>query len=155
MRDDNLESVDNILPKKSYDNLLTNLRILGCIETDDFIGTLGSKDIYCRYSNNWWNTLSSAVRLETWNCTYECLQKIYVFDIPEYIDYLLDKDDMHKIKDLYRCCQLALKGIEKLKSTYSYKYQTINGGTYDQNFDTIIESYANIHITKLKEIIDC
>ena len=140
---------------KEYCSLLTNLRILACTEYGEYIGTTSEKKIYCRYSSNWWNTLSDIIRLETWNCTYECLEKIYCFDIPEYINYLQSRPhEEYKLKDLHRCIELSIKGLKNLKNTYSYTYQSDTKGKYDKQFDTIIESYAEIHIKNIDDILE-
>ena len=140
--------------QKSFDSLLTSLRILGCIEGGDFIGTDNEKNIYCRYSANWWNTLSDLVRFETWNCTHEALKKIYCFDLPEYIKYADQTNNgrNYVFKDLKLVCENALKGVDKLKDTYNIAYQTSSGGKYDEIFDTLINSYAKIHIKHIDDL---
>ncbi len=137
--------------QKGFDSLLTSLRILGCIEPGEFVGTNSEKNIYCRYSSNWWNTLSDLIRLETWNCTHQSLKKIYCFGLPEYIKY--SADNKYALEDLKRICQNALKGVSRLKDTYNIAYQTQSGGKYDEVFDTLINSYAKIHIKYIDDLI--
>lgn len=143
---------------KAYNYLLNNLRILGCVEPGEYIGTLEAEDerkgydIYCRYSGNWWNTLSDIVRLETWNCTYDCLKSIYCMELPEYVSTI--KGDLYKAQDLKRVCTQALVGLKHLKTTYNITYQSNTGGQYDEKFDTIIDSYATLYIKVVNDIID-
>lgn len=141
--------------QKSFDSLLTSLRILGCMEGGDFIGTDNEKNIYCRYSSNWWNTLSDLVRFETWTCTHDALKKIYCFDLPEYIKHAnqLGEGREYIFKDLKMVCEHALKGVGRLKDTYNIRYQTNTGGKYDEVFDTLIESYAKIHISHIDALM--
>lgn len=140
---------------KSFDNLLTSLRILGCVEPGDFIGTDNDKNLYCRYSNNWWNTLSDLVRFETWSCTHEALKKIYVFDLPHYIKYVVQLEEGKKyiLDDVRRVCEDALVGMDRLKQTYNIAYQTKTAGKYDEIFDTLIDSYAKIHLKSIKNLL--
>ncbi len=139
-----------------YDSLLTSLRILSCVDPGDFIGTDSNNNIYCRYSSNWWNTLTDLVRLETWECTHEVLKKIYCIELPEYINYvnLLQLGREHTLQDIKLVCKNALKGVHKLRDTYNIAYQTKSGGKYDEIFDTIINSYAKIHIKNIDDILN-
>ena len=139
---------------KTYDHLLSNLRILSCIEGGDYVSIDSSGNIYCRWSANWWNTITSAVRLETWNQTYVCLQRIYCTEMPDYINKLKEQSDAeYKLLDLRLCAKKALVGLKLLKNVYSYAYQTKSGGQYDSNFDTLIDSYALIQLKHMKKLI--
>jgi len=140
--------------KLNYIDLLTSTRVIGCIQPGDFIGTNSSGDIYCRYSSNWWNTLSDIVRLETWECTHEALKKIYCFGLPEYIKHVdhLENGRSFAIDDLKNLCKNSLKGLNNLKNTYNIAYQTKTGGKYDDIFDTLINSYAKKHIKSVKDL---
>jgi len=143
----------------SYSALLNNLRILGCVEPGEYVGTIEADDdrkgydLYCRYSNNWWNTLSDIVRLETWKCTHECLKSIYCIELNQYVNVLDKEEDEYKIKDLKRVCERSVEGLKNLKQTYNIAYQTKSGGKYDEKFDTIIESYAKIYIKLLGDML--
>lgn len=151
--------------------LLNNLRIISCTSVGEYLGTTNDNNFYCRYSKNWWNTLTDALRMETWESTHRCLTDIYCHEIPKYITELMDTDDLFsissevyninllnsrllKIADLRSYCKKALKGLKNLKSTYNTAYQTKEGGTYDNEFDTIIESYADIQISDLDKLIE-
>jgi len=146
--------------RRNYSTLLNNLRILGCVEPGEYVGTIEAEDdrkgydLYCRYSSNWWNTLSDIVRLETWKCTHECLKSIYCLELNRYLNELDKEDDEYKIRDLKRVCENSVVGLKHLKNTYNIAYQTKEGGKYDEKFDTIIESYANIYIKLLDDMLD-
>lgn len=139
---------------KKFDKLLNNLRILSCIEQGEYISIDKDNNIYCRWGASWWNTITSAVRLETFNQTYECLKHIYCIKLPEYILLAESiKDSDYVCDDLIRNCKRALVGLKKLKNVYSYAYQTKSGGVYDAQFDTLIESYAKLQIKQLKRLM--
>lgn len=139
---------------KNHAKLLNNLRILSCIEQGEYISIDSDNNIYCRWGASWWNTITSAIRLETWNQTYECLKEIYCVKLPEYILLAESvKDSDYVCDDLLRNCQRALVGLKKLKNVYSYAYQTKSGGQYDSNFDTLIDSFAKLQIKQLKRLM--
>ena len=141
---------------KDFYILLNNLRILSCTINSEYLATTNENNFYCRYSKNWWNTLSDLIRLETWNCTHTCILKIYCKEIPKYISELsTDKDkNQMKIADLRSYCVKALVGLNNLKDTYNTTYQNNNGGVYDNEFDTIIQSYAKIQIATLNKLCE-
>lgn len=142
------------MANKNHAKLLNNLRILSCVEPGEYISIDSDNNIYCRWGASWWNTVTSAMRLETFNQTYECLKEIYCVKLPEYILIAESvKDSDYVCDDLLRNCKRALVGLERLKNVYSYAYQTKNGGTYDSNFDTLIESFAKLQIKQLKRLM--
>lgn len=139
---------------KIYDDLLNNLRMLDGVEAGDYVSINSDGNIYCRWSTNWWNTITSAVRLETWNQTYECLTKVYCKLMPDYIEILKDREDgEERMTDLRERAKRAIHGLKHLKNVYSYAYQTKSGGAYDQQFDTLIDSYALLQIKYMKKIL--
>lgn len=159
-----------------FDDMLYNLRVLGMIENGEYISCDNNKNIVARWSSNWWNTLSSLLKLETFNQTYETLKNIYCVNIPKYFLIIKDGDDSLvelKLKDLLHCLQRASKGIKKLKYIYAISYKSsdpcINKdtsprcieasepssviGIYDEKFDTILESYSDIYLKLVSDLL--
>lgn len=132
-----------------YSRLLTNLRILGALKQDEYIYIKMNYDIKYRYANTF---ITSCTNIsQTWGYTHACLRKLFCNDVAKYIVYLQIIDrTRYKLNDLLSCIENSIKGLEKLKQTYAQCYSN----NMDEKFDTIIDSYAKIHLQQVKDIIN-
>ena len=155
---------------KNFDDLLYNLRVLGMIEDGEYISCDSKNNIESRWSSSWWNTLTSSLKFETFEQTYDCLKNVYCISMPDYLIDITEFDEkgnlLHacelKLSDLLKVLELSRNGVVKLKNIYQKSYPTTSSsrptddkseGKYDDKFNTIIESYIDIDIKLLKVML--
>lgn len=122
-----------------YSSLLTNLRIISTLKRGDYLACKFNGNIAYKYSN----VLYYSFRLDVWGYTHSTLKKIFCEDLPNYIEFL-GLANQFQLKDLLSVLSAAIEGLKNLKLTWLI---------YDEKFDTLIQSYAEIHKKRIENIL--
>ncbi len=132
---------------ESFNKLLNNLKMLGSIRDNELICVSKKFNIKRTYSRIPWYTVI-VYPLQTWHRTESCIRKIYVHDIPNYIDYLKSGNtSSDKLMDLLMIIEYATIGLSVLRDTYNHMNDDYR---YNHMFYILIESYSKSHVKQIK-----
>ncbi len=133
--------------EESNDISLTNLRLIASIKEGEYITTDSGGNVINAFENTYTNSFLSSLLFENWNATKLCLGNLYTKQLPKLISRLIEDDEDLELTILCVLIEDSLKGVDHIKKVYNYNRQ------YNAWIESIIECYANLQISKIKNYL--
>ena len=119
---------------------LKNLRLMATLKEGQYLSTSSSGDIECTVDDTAATALTSFIYRETWDSNLFALRKLYVSDVPDLLESLIEEDrkkELYKLKDLLEKSTIGLVNLKTIFNEVRHRIQ----------LDCLIEDYLETQIS--------